>query len=167
MAYENEEAPSAGEAPASRRPGAGVDPRPVRAVERTPSERYPVPVGRPRYASAPRKVSGRRRTSVWDAVASVFVVVALALVHGVLQVHVGEQRRRADPYTDGPGGHKRPGHGAARRVVRRTRTKNGAPKNAVTTPIGISAGDMTVRASRSARARNAPPNSSDSGRITR
>ena len=80
MAYENEEAPSAGEAPASRRPGAGVDPRPVRAVERTPSERYPVPVGRPRYASAPRKVSGRRRTPVWDAVASVFVVVALALV---------------------------------------------------------------------------------------
>lgn len=80
MAYENEEAPSAGEAPASRRPGAGVDPRPVRAVERTPSERYPVPVGRPRYASVPRKVSGRRRTPVWDAVASVFVVVALALV---------------------------------------------------------------------------------------
>src|SRR5690606_15076261 len=50
-----------------------------------------------------------------------------------------------------------------RREVRSTRMKNGAPKNAVTTPIGISAGAATVRARRSAAHRNAPPNSSDSG----
>ena len=51
------------------------------------------------------------------------------------------------------------------RRVRSTRTKNGAPKNAVTTPMGISAGEATVRARRSASTRNAPPNSSDSGRM--
>ena len=31
--------------------------------------------------------------------------------------------------------------------VRRTSAKNGAPRNAVTTPIGSSAGEMIVRAS--------------------
>ena len=52
-------------------------------------------------------------------------------------------------------------------AFRRTRTKNGAPRNAVTTPMGISAGAATVRAMRSVRTRNAPPNSSDSGRMMR
>ena len=36
------------------------------------------------------------------------------------------------------------------RLVRSTTAKNGAPKNAVTTPIGSSAGDITVRAITSA-----------------
>ena len=39
------------------------------------------------------------------------------------------------------------------RLVRRTIAKNGAPKNAVTTPIGSSAGDSTVRAMTSAKTR--------------
>src|SRR5581483_7491223 len=55
----------------------------------------------------------------------------------------------------------------SRRDERSTRMKNGAPKNAVTTPMGISAGDDSVRASRSATHRNAPPNSSDNGSTTR
>src|SRR5690606_1123338 len=54
-----------------------------------------------------------------------------------------------------------------RREVRSTSTKNGAPKKAVTTPIGISAGDAMVRPSRSASTRHAPPNSLDSGSTTR
>ena len=45
--------------------------------------------------------------------------------------------------------------------------KNGAPKNAVTTPIGISAGEAIVRANRSARIRNVAPNTIDRGRTTR
>src|SRR5207237_6226497 len=36
-------------------------------------------------------------------------------------------------------------------LVRRTTAKNGAPKNAVTTPIGSSAGAITVRASTSVK----------------
>ncbi len=53
------------------------------------------------------------------------------------------------------------------RVVRRMKTKNGAPRNAVTTPSGSSAGEMRVRATMSTRTRNAPPASSDIGRISR
>src|SRR5207248_11393953 len=41
--------------------------------------------------------------------------------------------------------------------VRRTTAKNGAPKNAVTTPIGSSEGDSTVRATTSVRTRKPPP----------
>ena len=52
-------------------------------------------------------------------------------------------------------------------LVRSTTTKNGAPTIAVTTPIGISAGDSAVRASTSAKARKAPPRMIDSGTITR
>ena len=52
-------------------------------------------------------------------------------------------------------------------VVRRTRAKNGAPKNAVTTPMGSSAGAATVRARTSARTRNAAPKQSESGRTIR
>ena len=58
-------------------------------------------------------------------------------------------------------------HVSTRRAVRSTRTKNGPPSRAVTTPIGSSDGAATVRATTSVSARNAPPNSSDSGRITR
>src|SRR5262249_8202577 len=53
------------------------------------------------------------------------------------------------------------------RLVRRMIAKNGAPKNAVTTPIGSSAGDMTLRAITSARMRKPAPPSSESGRIRR
>src|SRR5581483_4942484 len=45
---------------------------------------------------------------------------------------------------------------------RRTTAKNGAPKNAVTTPIGSSSGDTTVRASTSARTRKPAPTTSES-----
>ena len=55
------------------------------------------------------------------------------------------------------------GH-AVLRLVRRTTAKNGAPKKAVTTPIGSSAGDITVRAITSARTRNPAPIMSESGR---
>src|SRR5215211_5246557 len=58
-------------------------------------------------------------------------------------------------------------HGATVRVMRSTTAKNGAPKNAVTTPIGNSAGEITVRARRSARTRKAAPNASERGRTTR
>src|SRR5205823_3539283 len=42
-------------------------------------------------------------------------------------------------------------------LVRSTTAKNGAPKKAVTTPIGSSAGDITVRASTSAKTRKPAP----------
>ena len=58
-------------------------------------------------------------------------------------------------------------HAAARPLRRRIATKNGAPMNAVITPIGISAGDTTVRASRSTRIRNDAPNSTESGSTDR
>src|SRR3546814_9062749 len=48
-----------------------------------------------------------------------------------------------------------------RRAERSTSTKNGAPKKAVTTPMGISAGEEMVRARRSARHRKAPPKRED------
>ena len=52
-------------------------------------------------------------------------------------------------------------------LVRSRIAKNGAPKNAVTTPIGSSAGDISVRASTSASTRKPPPKSSDSGSTIR
>ena len=58
-------------------------------------------------------------------------------------------------------------HGPTLLLVRSTTAKNGAPKKAVTTPIGSSAGDTTVRASTSQRTRNPPPTSSDSGTTMR
>src|SRR5690606_36193082 len=58
-------------------------------------------------------------------------------------------------------------HVAVPRVMRRTATKNGAPTNMVTTPMGSSAGAMTVRAIRSASTRNAAPPISDSGSTLR
>src|SRR4029078_12092046 len=50
---------------------------------------------------------------------------------------------------------------------RRTKTKNGAPKSAVMTPIGPSAGASAVRATTSARIRNPAPTTNDSGRRPR
>ena len=58
-------------------------------------------------------------------------------------------------------------HGPTVRVVRSTSAKNGAPTNAVTTPIGSSAGASAVRATTSASTRNAAPTAIDSGTITR
>ena len=58
-------------------------------------------------------------------------------------------------------------HSPTQRLRRRTIAKNGAPKKAVTTPIGSSAGDSTVRATTSVRIRKPPPTSSDSGTIAR
>ena len=69
----------------------------------------------------------------------------------------------ADAEADAP--HRR-AHGEVR-DERKTMRKNGAPKNAVTTPIGSSAGEITIRARRSANARKAAPKSSESGRIDR
>ena len=59
------------------------------------------------------------------------------------------------------------GHDAPERFVRRTMRKNGAPINAVITPIGSSAGLTTVRARRSVATRNAAPRIMDIGRIRR
>jgi len=53
------------------------------------------------------------------------------------------------------------------REVLSTTAKNGAPKNAVTTPIGSSAGDSAVRAITSARTRKPAPKSTDSGNSNR
>src|SRR5207249_1828457 len=53
------------------------------------------------------------------------------------------------------------------RDVRRTTAKNGAPKKAVTTPIGSSAGDSAVRAITSARTRNPAPTRTESGNSSR
>ena len=58
-------------------------------------------------------------------------------------------------------------HGPTVLVVRRTTAKKGAPRNAVTTPIGSCAGATTVRATRSMRTRKPAPNASESGRTTR
>jgi hypothetical protein len=58
-------------------------------------------------------------------------------------------------------------HHAVRAPRRNTIKKNGAPKNAVITPMGISAGATSVRPARSARIRNAAPNKIDSGTTTR
>ncbi|RGC68544.1 hypothetical protein C5N14_13110 [Micromonospora sp. MW-13] len=74
---------------------------------------------------------------------------------------------RAGDIGRGGGAGGRGAHVSTRRAVRRTRTKNGPPSSAVTTPIGISAGAAAVRATTSVSARNAPPKSRDSGRITR
>ena len=52
-------------------------------------------------------------------------------------------------------------------VERRIQTNTGEPTSAVTTPMGSSAGDTTVRARVSARTRNPPPASSDSGSTRR
>src|SRR5208283_2064150 len=57
----------------------------------------------------------------------------------------------------------RDAHTPTQGLRRRTIAKNGAPKNAVTTPSGSSAGDSTVRATTSASTRKAAPASSDSG----
>ena len=81
-----------------------------------------------------------------------------------LERHVARRARRAPTLTPSPT-HRIAVLTATVRDVRSTMRKNGAPKNAVTTPIGISAGEITIRARRSASARNAAPNSSDSGRI--
>ena len=51
--------------------------------------------------------------------------------------------------------------------VRRTIAKNGAPRKAVTTPMGSSAGERTVRATTSVRARKPAPASSESGTTAR
>ena len=58
------------------------------------------------------------------------------------------------------------GH-AYRLLVRSTTAKNGAPKNAVTTPIGSSAGDITVRAITSAKTRKPAPTITESGSSSR
>ena len=54
-------------------------------------------------------------------------------------------------------------HAAPPRVVRRTRAKNGAPQNAVTTPSGISAGASAVLATTSASTRKPAPTITESG----
>ena len=51
--------------------------------------------------------------------------------------------------------------------VRRSRRKNGAPKNAVTTPIGVSAGLASTRLGMSAATRNAAPNKTLNGNTLR
>ena len=51
-------------------------------------------------------------------------------------------------------------------LVRSTTAKNGAPKNAVTTPIGTSAGAISVRARTSARTRKPAPTRIESGTIS-
>ena len=48
-------------------------------------------------------------------------------------------------------------------LVRRRNKKNGAPKNAVTTPIGVSAGLASTRLGISANTRNAAPSNTLSG----
>src|SRR5436190_20571178 len=58
-------------------------------------------------------------------------------------------------------------HAAPSRPVRITTMKNGAPIRAVITPIGSSAGAITVRATVSARIRNAAPSTNDNGSTTR
>ena len=58
-------------------------------------------------------------------------------------------------------------HRGAPRVDRITTMKKGAPKKAVITPIGSSAGATTVRAAVSARTRKAAPNSTERGTTTR
>ena len=52
-------------------------------------------------------------------------------------------------------------------LERSTTAKNGAPKKAVTTPIGSSAGETIVRAITSQSTRNPPPRSSESGSTIR
>ena len=59
------------------------------------------------------------------------------------------------------------GHAALLPVRRSAIRKNGAPTNAVMTPIGISAGATAVRATRSTRIRNDAPNRTESGRTCR
>ncbi len=58
-------------------------------------------------------------------------------------------------------------HAEPPRVVRRTSAKNGAPKKAVTTPSGISAGESAVRATTSASTRKPAPTITDNGRRAR
>src|SRR5690606_7561727 len=89
---------------------------------------------------------------------------------------VGEHRPAAETHAQAAHLHPgRPGedrwcgraHTPSRLVARRTAMKNGAPTNAVTTPIGSSAGASASRATRSARTRKAAPPSSESGSTVR
>ena len=79
------------------------------------------------------------------------------------QIHVGQDHLAAERQGDTAAGD----HEERCRECRITRTKNGAPKNAVITPIGISSGAAMVRARRSAEQRKAAPNRMESGRTTR
>src|SRR6185503_19708776 len=63
------------------------------------------------------------------------------LDHGVDRVD-----HRPSPELDRDAAKLDRGHAEPARVVRRTSAKNGAPKNAVTTPSGTSAGESAVRA---------------------
>src|SRR5262245_23164700 len=80
-------------------------------------------------------------------------------VRGELVDHPGTAER------DGDAVERERCHARAR-LVRRTTAKNGAPKNAVTTPIGNSAGDTIVRAMMSAKTRKPAPTITDSGSRT-
>ena len=68
--------------------------------------------------------------------------------------------RAAEPHRDGRRARSRRASPGSRRS---TSAKNGAPKNAVTTPIGSSPGEITVRAITSASTRNPAPAISESG----
>src|SRR5262245_57939921 len=76
-----------------------------------------------------------------------------------------EDPRAVDRHADVLHGQR--GHWITLRLVRTTIAKKGAPKNAVTTPIGSSAGAITVRASTSVKTRKPPPTSSETGRTIR
>lgn len=61
----------------------------------TGGERYPVPTEPPEYEVRSRKVSGRKRTPVWDVVAALYVVIALIFV-GWLAMEMALHARPGD-----------------------------------------------------------------------
>ena len=86
------------------------------------------------------------------------------LALGDLEVDVAHHGPPSEPDRDAA---RRDRAHARPRIVRSAIAKNGAPKNAVTTPIGSSAGDSTVRAMTSQSTRKPAPTMNDSGRRPR
>ena len=78
-----------------------------------------------------------------------------------VEVHVAHDEAPAKG--DAEAARRDRGHERPPRIVRRTSTKNGPPKNAVTTPIGSSAGESAVLAMTSASTRNPAPTTNESG----
>src|SRR6188472_1806508 len=131
----------------------GEQPRPLAPLEvgGRPLEERHVPLVReePRDRAEERRLAGTVRADERHP---------LAAFH--LCRHLQHDRTAAQPHrhaVECDGAHARPPR------VRRTNAKNGAPKSAVITPIGTSAGASAVRATTSARIRNPAPTTKESG----
>ena len=127
-----------------------TEPGGVAAVERDGAREGHQARDRPQQRRLPRPVRADERDPL--ALRNVEIDVAHDRPPAELHGHPPEADRR---------------HAAVVLVERRTSAKKGAPRNAVTTPSGISAGESAVRAITSARTRNPAPAITESGMSAR